>query len=271
MRNYAKVDISEQRLEDLIQQNPQWIEKGFLYLTRQESAAGGRLDLLMVDGDRSLVVAELKICADDGMLLQALEYYDYILTRLDSYVRRYSSYGIRPGRRVRLLLVAPAFSDTLLNACKWVGLNIPISLFTFACIQFDEEKDVYPIFVEQRIPASYNTTPIPDIEEHLEYITDSSLRSKTASLVEQIRNWRTGKISLVPAQDRILVLLDGRMFAQLVPTHKHCGIVTRGADGQWTGFQFKGNEDLTAPVSAIREALERAEQAMTRTTAAAGN
>jgi RecB family endonuclease NucS len=49
MRKYAKVSVSEKQLEDLVRQHSGLVEDGLKYVTHQRLAAGGRLDVLMVD------------------------------------------------------------------------------------------------------------------------------------------------------------------------------------------------------------------------------
>ncbi len=61
MKRYARVHISEQELEDVVRSHAEVIEEGLVYLDHQKVAAGGRLDVLMVDSGKSLVVAELKV------------------------------------------------------------------------------------------------------------------------------------------------------------------------------------------------------------------
>ena len=90
MPSYKKVDVSEQQLEDLVRQYTGEIEEGLVYIDHQNwTAAGGRLDVFMVDSGRAFVVAELKIVEDDGMLLQALDYYDYVASHVEAFARLY--------------------------------------------------------------------------------------------------------------------------------------------------------------------------------------
>src|SRR5712692_3655473 len=134
MKTYTKVDVLEQQLEDLIRRNPELIDKGLVYLDHQKTAAGRRLDVLMVDSGKSLIVAELKVIQDDGMLTQGLDYYDDVTNHVEAYARLYKGHNIDPTQPVRLFLVAPSFSQTLVNRCKW--LAIPISLYSFHCLKF---------------------------------------------------------------------------------------------------------------------------------------
>ena len=73
MKAYTKTDVSERELEDLVRCSAGLIEEGLVYVDHQKPTAGGRLDVLMVDSGKSLVVAELKVTQDDGMLLQGLQ------------------------------------------------------------------------------------------------------------------------------------------------------------------------------------------------------
>lgn len=61
MKKYTKADVSEQELEDSVRRNAGLIEEGLIYVDHQKPAAGGRLDVLLVDSGKSLVVAELKV------------------------------------------------------------------------------------------------------------------------------------------------------------------------------------------------------------------
>lgn len=84
MKSYTKVEISEAALEDLIRQNPTLVEDGLVYVDHQNIAAGKRLNMLIIGSDKSLVVAELKVKEEDGMLIQGLEYCDYESTNLEA-------------------------------------------------------------------------------------------------------------------------------------------------------------------------------------------
>jgi RecB family endonuclease NucS len=87
MPKYKKIDVSEQQLEDLIRRQADLIEDGLVYVDHQRQAATGRLDVLLVDSGHALVVAELKVVEDDGMLLQGVDYYDYVAGKVETYAR----------------------------------------------------------------------------------------------------------------------------------------------------------------------------------------
>ncbi|WFP50237.1 endonuclease NucS [Methylomonas sp. EFPC3] len=73
---YKKIDISERQLEELIRKHSGLIEEGMSYISHQNRLPNGRLDVLLIDSGKSLVVGELKVVEDDAMLMQCLDYYD---------------------------------------------------------------------------------------------------------------------------------------------------------------------------------------------------
>lgn len=250
---YTKVDVSEQRLEGLVQRNPEMIEEGLLYVDHQRSAAGGRLDILMVDSGRSLIVAELKIVQDDGMLMQGLDYYDYVSTNVEALARLYKAHLIDPTQAVRLFLIAPDFSEALVNRCKW--LDLPVSLFTFVCLKLEDQDEIIPVFMEREFTPKPVVVKVPQFDDHLAYITDELVRSKALSLIEEIKSWKPGSIFLDPIKDAISMKVNNRVFAYLYPRRKHYVVGTWDAEGQWKDLPVKTDDDLTNVKSIVKSAM----------------
>ena len=159
-------------MEELVRKYPEYIEQGLKYVDHQKRTDRGPLDVLFVDSGKALVVAELKVVEDDSMLVQGIDYYDYITRNIEELARAYrtKSISIDPTQRPRLFLIAPSFSVSLLNRCKWI--DIPISLFTFQCIAFeDNPKEIIPIFKEVTIPSRPQPIEVYTTERRLDYIT----------------------------------------------------------------------------------------------------
>jgi hypothetical protein len=231
------------------------IEEGLLYVDHQKAAAGGRLDVLMVDSGKALVVAELKVIEDDGMLLQGLDYYDYVSSHIESFARLYKAHAIDPTRQVRLFLIAPSFSQTIANRCKW--LDLPISLFTFNCLKFEGDNDIVPIFNEHALPTAPEIPETTHIEDHLGYITDTEVRAKVAALLDEIKTWNPGNISIDPIKYSISMKIKGKLFAYLLPRRQHYLIATYDADDAWKDYAIKSDEDLAIVKPLMKAAMER--------------
>jgi hypothetical protein len=255
MKPYAKYDPSEAELEDLVRRHATLIEEGLVYVDHQKVTTTGRLDVLLVDSGKSLVVAELKVVQDDGMLMQGVDYYDYVSTHVEAFARLYKSFGIDPTQPVRLLLIAPSFSQTLVNRCKWI--DIPISLFTFNCLKFQAEDDVVPIFTEYEIPSPPEVIEVAHLDDHLSYITDLDVRNKASALLEEIKNWKPGSISLDPIKYAISIKVTGRVFAYFHARRKHFVLTTYDAGDEWTDYSIKDDEDLAKVKPIMRAAMER--------------
>ena len=57
--------------------------------------------MLLVDSGGALVVAELKVVEDDGMLVQGIDYYDYVTANLQGLARACPPHGLEPSQDPR--------------------------------------------------------------------------------------------------------------------------------------------------------------------------
>jgi hypothetical protein len=255
MKKFTRTDVSEQQLEDIVRRHPELIEEGLTYVDHQKSAAGGRLDVLLVDSGKALVVAELKVVQDDGMLLQGLDYYDYISTNLEKFARLYKHHGISPAEQVRLLLIAPSFSQGLVNRCKW--LNVPVTLFTYSCLKFEDDDDLAAVFNEQQLPSAPAAIEVFHIDDHLNYITDESARTNARSLLDEIRSWKPANITLDAIKDNVSMKINNRVFAYLGPRRKSFWVGTYDMTDEWKWHAILTDDDLKTVKPLIKAAMER--------------
>lgn len=200
-------------------------------------------------------VAELKVIEDDGMLFQCLDYYDHVAARIETYARLYFSYNVDPTQPVRLLLVAPSFSQTLINRCKWIDAQI--SLFTYSCIKLEKSDDIIPVFSEQAIPSPPDTVVIHKLDDHLSYITDAEVRTNVSKVLDQIKQLKPSRISMDALKYAISMKVDGRVFAYLHPRRKHYLISTFNADDKWTDYSIQSEDDLSSALQLIATSIER--------------
>jgi len=256
MAKYKHVDVSEQLLEDLVRQHTDSIEEGMIYVHHQRITGSGRLDVLLVDSGHSLVLAELKVVEDDGMLFQALDYYDYVSSHLEAIARLYGKFSIDPTQTVRLFLIAPSFSQSLITRCKWI--DVPISLVSYKCIKLEGSDETIPVFSEQTIPSPPDVLETHSLDDRLNYITDVEVRAIVKTLLEQIAGWdTTGKILIEPIKYSIALKVSGRNFAYISPRRKFFLIETFNQDGKWVGYPIHSNEDLNAAVEQARDSFTR--------------
>jgi hypothetical protein len=255
---YKKIDISERELEDLVRQHSGLIEDGMVYLTHQNHTPGGRLDVLLVDSGKSLVVVELKVVQDDAMLMQCLDYFDHVAAGVETYARMHSAHGIDPKQPVRMLLVAPSFSQTLVNRCKWIDANI--SLFTYVCLKFENQKALVPVFTEQAIPSVQELPIVHKQEDRLAYITDPGARARAAAAIDQIRATWQDRTAVDPLKYDISLKVDGKVVAYVSPRRKSFLISTYDAEDRWTSYTIQNDDDLAAAAHLIHDYVERRAQ-----------
>lgn len=243
MRKYKVVEVSEKELEEMIRKGSDLIEQGLRYIGLQKRTERGPLDVLLVDSGNALVVAELKVTEDDGMLVQGLDYYDYIASNIEGFARAYKEKKINPTQKLRLFLVAPSFSVSLLNRCKWI--DISLSLFTFQCLVFeDNPKEIVPVFKEITIPSRLQPVEVYTIKQRLNYITDSKVRKTVEELLKEIQDWDKDNILIEPIKYAISIKVSGKLFMYLEPRRKHFLVSTYDNEDKWTGFPIQQSDDL---------------------------
>jgi hypothetical protein len=176
-------------------------------------------------------------------------------THIESFARLYKDFGIDPRQPVRLFLIAPSFSQAFVNRCKW--LDLKVSLFTYNCLKFEGEADVVPIFTEQPITALPESVEVTHLEDHLNYITDTVVRQKVAALLEEIKSWKPGHISIDSIKYALSMKVNGRVFAYLNPRRQFYVISTYDASDEWREFAVKTDEELAAVRPIVKAAMER--------------
>jgi hypothetical protein len=255
MKKYKYVEVSEKQLEDLTRQAPDLIEEGLRYIDHQRMTDRGPLDMLMVDSGNALVVAEFKISEDDTVLVQGIDYYDYISRNVEGLARAYKNFHIDPKQTARLFLISPSFSISLINRCKWI--DIPISLFTFNCIIFEDSKEITPVFSEVPIPSTPEVVETYNLEDKLNYITDPSARKMVDELIKEIQSWDPAKILIEATKYDISLKVSGRVFSYLGPRRKHFMVYTYNNEKKWTGYPIHQKDDLEAVKVLLKTNLVR--------------
>jgi len=242
MKNYKTLEVSEAELEDLIRQGTHLIEEGLQYVDHQRMTDRGPLDILMVDSGGALVVAELKVCEDDSMLVQGIDYYDYISKNIEGLSRAYINFKIKPTQTPRLFLIAPSISVNLQNRCKWI--DIPISIFTYKCLQFEDSDEKTPVFSEITVPSVVKPVETHSIEGNLDYITDKKIKSLANEILNEIQGWDKNKILIDAIKVEISLKYSGKVFAYLYPRRNFFLIATNDIEGNWTSHKINDIEDF---------------------------
>jgi hypothetical protein len=94
------------------------------------------------------------------------------------------------------------------------------------------------------------------LEDSLNYITDLAIRAKIVELLDEIKNWRAGNISIDPIKDAISMKVNGHVFASLYPRRKHYIIATYDGTGAWKDYPVKTDDDLTTVMLIAKAAME---------------
>ncbi len=256
MKNYKTVEVSEKQLEDLVRQGPGLIEEGLEYVDHQVPTDRGPLDVLIVDSGGALVIVELKVVEDDTILVQGIDYYDYVFKNKEGFARTYKDLGIKPEEEPRLFLISPSFSQILINRCKWI--DISISFYIFKCIKLDDDNDIIPVFTEINAPEIPKLLPPrKSVNEILEYITDDNMRKAANDFLTEVKNCDKDNIVIDPIQGWVSMKYKGRVFAYLGPRRRFFVLQTVDKEGTWLWWAVNQDSELDAIRELLRTNIEK--------------
>jgi len=243
MFEYESADIDERKLEDMVRQAPHLIEDGLKFVDRQRRTVRGPLDILLVDSGNALVVAELKTHEDDGMLMQALDYFDYVSANLDGFGRVYKQFNIDVTQLPRLFLIAPSFSQTLPNRCKWINEDVRISLFLYKYIISKATKEDTVVFLETEIPPMPKREEEYSIPKLLSYIKDDSAKESAEGFLKEVESWNPKAVEVAARKNKIVINISGskvtKKVAEVWPGRKNWDVdVLDLKEDKWQGFRI---------------------------------
>ena len=225
----------EAELESLLVRDPNQIEKGFKIITHQRKTRGqNKLDILGIDSQGVLTVAELKVAVDVNQLRQALNYYDWILERgldwiVDAYKQKLKGVEVEQ-RMPQIFLIAPDFDEKMIREAKYIRSDIQVRLFRYLAFEVDEKKEIK--LIETLIPEIQEIETKPwSIQDNIEYISEKSVRDVFQQMMKKIKGINKEQIEEKPGSWVISYWTSGRKFCEIYPKKK------------WFAIGFKTDEN----------------------------
>lgn len=263
MLEYEEIsELSESDLEFIIREQPHLIEPGLRFVASQRKAGRGPLDLLLVDSGNALVVAELKVVRSDEMLLQALDYFDYVYSNLERLALAYEVKGIKidPYQEPRIMLIAPDFSQLLMNRCKWLKCRIDLYRFRYLVVKKGGEKIGKLIdFIPVEIPSIPEREEVYTKPKILDYITISELRKTANDFLNEIKKWESVRID--PVKGALSIKIKKDVFVYLYPLRDGFHIYGYLSGHEWQHLTtVKSPEDLEEAISVSKQAYDNIKQ-----------
>lgn len=256
MLKYERAILSEKELEDRIIKNPELIEDGLKYLEHQRQTTTGRFDILFIDGNNTLVVAELKIIEDTNMLFQALDYFDFVSEKIEGFTRIHQKSKINVSKYPRLMLIAPSFSPTMINRCRWLNPEINITLITFQYIKFNDINEDTLVFIPQEIsliPAILKSAP--ELADLLKYIKVKEAQELANRFLEETKELAK-EIIIDPLQWGKSVKLKGNVIYYWEPRQHGVRISTINEDGEWQGSNITNENEYDRILELVKNNIK---------------
>ena len=250
------LNITEAELETYVKLSLNEIEAGLTLIDTQVNTYRGPLDILAVDNEGCLMVIELKAREDDGMLLQAMDYYDWVQENIDTVNRMYRN--IHPTVKVnykrspRLMLIAPSFPSSLKRRAKY--LNIDIDLYVYRFIEIDgkrgllfEQVDIPPLRV---VPPSPKT--IPDLMNRPQNDEHKTLIKELDKAIKEFAS----DMEPYPTTGYIGYKVRGSWIVSIHPRKTACPRVVISSEGGPESFSLENRDDIEKIINLINEAYK---------------
>ena len=220
-----------EELEPLLVKNPGIIEDGLKILDHQLSTDSGPLDILAVDSEGTLIVIELKNEAADGHLDQGLRYYDWCRQNISWIANAYNSKAkINAEVPPRLMLVAPAFTETVKRIAKYV--NAGLDLIEYHAFENEKrEKGLICTAIDFGQPPV--PPEIPTIEKKMQYFRSDKVKKLFGSIIEELKG---RQVEIKPVSGLWISLwYRSKRFMYTAPARHFFVVQVLKPDGNWSG------------------------------------
>lgn len=140
-------------------------------------------------------------------------------------------------------------------------MSIPVSLFTFQSLVFDDRpEEIIPVFKEVTIPSRPQPVEVYTLEQKLNYVTENTVRKTLEELLNDIQNWDRENILIEPIKYDISVKVSRSVLAYIGPRRKHFVVSTYDAEDEWKSFPITSDEDLKNIRTLLRSNYEKYKQ-----------
>ncbi len=212
---------SEKELHGIIEKEIDALEEGLEILKYEFAMKKGIPDFLCVDSGGRLVIIEVKLQEDEGILFQALRYYNEIDREIYTIARIFSENKVNPERHPRILLIAERFSDDIKQLSTLVKPEVELYEYTVLCTPDDKRGICYhPVPL---IPRGEDITKPSTLCELREYITKEPLKPLFDKLIDEIKSIGEG-IKEYTTQSYVGFKYRGQQIAYLTPYRKSLDI-----------------------------------------------
>ena len=131
---------NEKELQQIVMNELHTIEKDLTVICTNVSVdEKTKLDILCHDQNGQLVVLELAMNRDDNIVFEGLRCLEYIERVKGLLTATYNNTKINISQKPRLVIVAPNFSDTMLNLAKYIN-GVQIDLYEWEYLKIDDKK-----------------------------------------------------------------------------------------------------------------------------------
>ena len=233
---------SESELEDLLASDPTVIEPGMHFLARQWHTRRGPLDMLLIDQDGRVVVAELKLDSSDDMLFQGLDYLAWVHENIHAIQKAFKEHNVSADLPPRLILIAASFSDILKARTRYLKDEMQPTLLCYRAIIHNGEN----LIVTNELDTGESPPETPPVreEEHRDYLDGDELKNMWDKTVQFVKALAPGDVVTYSTASYLGFRYRGQVIAVLRSRKAHFFLSHYNKDGEWIRTRLQNQVDL---------------------------
>lgn len=273
-------------LEPWLASNPEIIGSNIIIIGQQVPTNSGPIDLLGIDKSGNTVIIEIK--RDElprESLAQAIDYAsdvaDWTVEHLSELCSDFAKATLEnafkeafPGADLenvnlnstqRIVLVGFSIESSLERMIEWLSdnyaMNINAVVLAYVKTKSGDElltkTSIISEEMEQEKRRKQKKFEIYHLSDHLAFISNAEVRARFSALIDDIRSWTPGDISIDAIKYAISIKVNHHVFAYLHPRRQHFLISTYNAEDEWKDYSIKGENDLENVKPLMKKAMER--------------
>ena len=182
-----KVHLSEvAELEPLVKETLHDAEEGLQVLDNQiQIGDQGRPDIIATDFNQALTIIELKsITAEVGALSQIIRYYEWFVNNLPLFARPFPQISLQ--EQIRLIIIAPSFSDDIIRISKYLDTNI--DLIKYTSVKNEKTGEIGILYENIEIsPEQGPGVLFRSIEDIVKYFSSVDMNDEFTKVIEDLK------------------------------------------------------------------------------------
>lgn len=250
-KSKENLSLDKEEIVRLLGEGISNLERGLRVLDRNLIITKRPLDILAVDIVGELVIIELEIKGEEGVILRALEHFDWVINNMNSIIQKYRKEKIDMTLAPRIVIVLGNISDDFVRKLSYIN-TIKIELYEYelknedGIIRLSLKPYAFSLMNQKKIEISK-----PCFEDLVNYIKVLPLRRACYDIIREIRS--VNLEAIVDTHSGFIELQNkGETLLRIYP-QPHFFWISFSFKGKWQGIKIDDIKRAEEVIQRLRE------------------